>query len=207
MELKYIASRKRSFCWFIHSLCKNHNIPMRESPLPHIERKCLPIIALNFSYYEFFIGIHSWLVLAMIAKNRKLGFLLTLKQKSPELVRVQMPSFSFREWISTDIHTIAWASFPEWILMKNHPRSECIVFLKQPWYPPLGSLGIPRWDPRDWNPRLTVSFQVGFAEHIQDNLTGDEKEEKKIGTRSIPLFACLVLFFRSTLFTDGAKWM
>ena len=128
MELKYISSRKRPFCWFIHSLCKNQNIPMRESALPHIQRECLPIIALNFSYYEFFISIHSWLMLAMIAKNRKLGFLLTRKQKSPELIRVQMTSFSFREWISTDIHTIAWASFPEWILLKNHPRSECIVF-------------------------------------------------------------------------------
>ena len=59
MELKYISSPKRLFCWFIHSLCKNQNIPMRESALPHIERKCLPIIALNFSYYEFFISIHS----------------------------------------------------------------------------------------------------------------------------------------------------
>lgn len=106
MELKYISSRKRPF-----SVKINQNIPMRESPLPHIERKCLPIIALNFSYYEFFISIHSWLMLAMIAKNRKLGFPLTLKQQSPESIRVQMTSFSFREWISTDIHTIAWASF------------------------------------------------------------------------------------------------
>ena len=59
MELKYISSRKRPFCWFIQSLCKNQNIPMRESALPHIQRECLPIIALNFSYYEFFISIHS----------------------------------------------------------------------------------------------------------------------------------------------------
>ena len=99
-----------------------------KAPCRISKQKGLPIIALNFSYYEFFISIHSWLMLAMIAKNRKLGFLLTLKQKSPESIRVQMTSFSFREWISTDIHTIAWASFPEWILIKNHPRSECIVF-------------------------------------------------------------------------------
>ena len=25
MELKYISSRKRPFCWFIHSLCKNQS--------------------------------------------------------------------------------------------------------------------------------------------------------------------------------------
>ena len=50
--------------WFIHSLYKNENIPMRESP-------CL------------------------ISKENAFQ-LLMLKQKSPELIRVQMPSFSFR---------------------------------------------------------------------------------------------------------------
>lgn len=75
-------------------------------------------------------------------------------------------------------------------------RMYCV--LKQPWYPPLDSLGILRWDPRDWNPRLKVSFQVGFAEHIQDNLTRDEKEknnEKKKRKLERVQSLCLLVWF------------
>ena len=76
-------------------------------------------------------------------------------------------------------------------------RTYCV--LKQPWYPPLDSLGILRWDPRDWNPRLKVSFQVGLAEHIQDNLTRDEKEEKNNEKKKRKLervqFLCLLVWF------------
>ena len=162
MELKYISSRKRPFCWFIHSLCRNQNIPMRESPLPHIERKCLPIIALNFSYYEFFISIHSWLILAMIAKNRKLGFLLTLKQIS----RINKSTDDFVFFQRTNFNRYSHHRvriIPRMNTNEKSPSLRVYCVLKQAWYPPLDSLGILRSDPRDWNPRLKVSFQVGFA--------------------------------------------
>ena len=42
MEFKYILSRKRPFSRFMHSLCKNENIPMWGSTLPHNKRNCFP---------------------------------------------------------------------------------------------------------------------------------------------------------------------
>ena len=42
MEFKYILSRKRPFSSSVHSLCKNENIPMWESTMPHNKRSCFP---------------------------------------------------------------------------------------------------------------------------------------------------------------------
>ena len=57
MEFKYILSRKRPFSSSMHSLCKNENIPMWESTLPHNKRSCFPpypdhYLKDDFSHYE-----------------------------------------------------------------------------------------------------------------------------------------------------------
>ena len=82
---------------------------------------------------------------------------------------------------------------------EKSPSLRMYCVLKQAWYPPLDSLGILRSDPRDWNPRLKVSFPVGFAEHIQDNLTRDEKEQKNNEKKKRKLervqFLCLLVWF------------